>query len=63
MPDDARPPVARDARCFNGGRNGFIDSVELMIARQLLGDLFTVIFKDDEIADKVKQPRLVENAF
>jgi hypothetical protein len=37
--------------------------VELMIARQLLGDLFTVIFKDDEIADKVKQPRLVENAF
>jgi len=34
-----------------------------MVARQLLHDLFAVIFKHDEIANQIKQARFVENAF
>ena len=44
------------------GFDCLVDSVELMITRNLLCDLFPVILKDDEIANQIKQPGFIKHA-
>src|SRR5690606_42067203 len=62
MPDHAHAPIAAWARRLDRRIDRARDGVELVIPGHLLGDRVTVTLEDDEVAQEVEQPALVEYA-
>ena len=62
VPDDAALVVAVGSGGFDGAFDGLVDRVVLVIPGDLLDDGLAVVFEDDEGADQIEEPPLLEHA-